>query len=250
MQFSIRNFSQKLMEQLINIFLFLTEKGILPIECKETADVLLFFDKLFDSVNGGFGKKKHAKPLLGAATPNSVHHKFWKEAIKTLKSMEYINNKSLAHKHVPTLKNWIWTLEGIQMLLKKIKNKYEISSIWLRHLNQDPLENYFGSIRSHGCRNTNPTAEKFESAFATLLINCLSSVNTPGANCESDTCHALYQVIITNGDKKQTICRIESIPDIILTPLEEKHDLRIIGGLQYVSGYFVKNAKKTCIQGV
>lgn len=57
----------------------------------------------------------------------------------------------------------------------------------MRHLNQDPIENFFGAIRSHGCRNTNPTPEKFEGAFTTLLINNFSSVHTPaGANCEKD----------------------------------------------------------------
>ncbi|CAH2088615.1 unnamed protein product [Euphydryas editha] len=54
---------------------FLADKGILPPECKETADILLFFDRLFDSVNGSFGKrKKYGKPLLGPATPKSVHN--------------------------------------------------------------------------------------------------------------------------------------------------------------------------------
>ncbi|KAJ8711918.1 hypothetical protein PYW08_008872 [Mythimna loreyi] len=57
------------------------EKGIISEDAQSTADVLLFFDTLFDSVNGSYGKrKKHSKPLLGPATPNSVHHKTWTEA--------------------------------------------------------------------------------------------------------------------------------------------------------------------------
>ncbi|KAI5641715.1 transposase protein domain-containing protein [Phthorimaea operculella] len=94
------------------------DKGILPSECKETADVLLFFDNLFDSVNGSFEKNKHAKPLLGPATPTSCHKKVWEESKTMLREMKFLNPKKNTIEHVPTLKNWVWTLEGIELLLK------------------------------------------------------------------------------------------------------------------------------------
>lgn len=34
--------------------IFFTDKGILPPESKDTADLLLFFDELFDSVIGSY----------------------------------------------------------------------------------------------------------------------------------------------------------------------------------------------------
>ncbi|KAI5636936.1 transposase protein domain-containing protein [Phthorimaea operculella] len=52
---------------------YLADKGILPKECQQTADLLLIIDQLFDSVNGSFKKNKHAKPLLGPVTPSSPH---------------------------------------------------------------------------------------------------------------------------------------------------------------------------------
>lgn len=212
---------------------------------------MLFFDQLFDSLNGSFGKrKKHGKPLLGPATPTSIHHKTWMESKNILKTMKFINPKTLNNEYVPTLNNWLWTLEGIELLIKNIQTKYGVTSVWLRHLNQDPLENFFGSIRSHGCRNVNPTPERFESAFTTLLVNNLSSVHAPGANCEVDNCNALHEVLITGGgSKEQMCCLLNNIPDITFTPLEEKNDPRKVGGLQYVSGYFVKNAKKKVFKG-
>ncbi|KAJ8717781.1 hypothetical protein PYW07_005711 [Mythimna separata] len=227
-------------------------KGILPAETINTADILLFFDKLFDSMNGSFGKrKKHGKPLLGPATPTSIHHKTWKECKVMMKDMRFINNKTSNDEYVPTINNWVWTLERFELLLKKIESKYGVTSVWLRHLNQDPIENFFGSIRSHGCRNVNPTPERFESAFTTLLVNSLSSVHAPGANCESDNCETLHEVLITSGGiKEQTNCELSNIPDITFTPLEEKNDPRVIGGLQYVSGYFVKTAKKKYLRCV
>jgi hypothetical protein len=56
----------------------------------------------------------------------------------------------------------------------------------VRNLNQDPLENLFGGIRSHGVRNVNPTATAFQAALKTMVINNFVSVHSPGANCEDD----------------------------------------------------------------
>ncbi|CAB3259817.1 unnamed protein product [Arctia plantaginis] len=55
---------------------YLARKGILVEDAKETARLLLFFDELFDSVNGSFHnfKKKPGKKLLGPLTPNSTHY--------------------------------------------------------------------------------------------------------------------------------------------------------------------------------
>ncbi|CAB3222553.1 unnamed protein product [Arctia plantaginis] len=222
---------------------YLADKGILPADAKDTADILLFFDQLFDAMNGSHGKKKkYGKPLLGPATPTSIHMKVWRESKNMLQKMKFLNRSTLRDEYVPTLNNWVWTLDGTELLLKTLHSKYGVTSVWLRHLNQDPIENFFGCIRSHGCRNVNPTPEKFETAFTTLLVNSLSSVHAPGANCQGDDCYALHEVLITGrGSKEQINCELNTIPDITITPLEDKKDPREIGGLQYVSG---KKSKK------
>lgn len=126
----------------------------------------------------------------------------------------------------------------------------------MRHLNQDPLENFFGAVRSHGCRNTNPTPENFEGAFATLLINNMSSVHAPvGANCENDFCDNLYSLIVTE-ECKATIapatCNFEKIPVNIVLDVNTKKDPQIIAPLQYITGYLIRNVKqkifKSCQQ--
>nr|XP_049695818.1 uncharacterized protein LOC126054354 [Helicoverpa armigera] len=104
---------------------YLAEKGIISQDAQNTADVILFFDKLFDSINGSFGKRKHSKPLLGPATPNSIHHKTWMEAKIFLKNMKFVNVKTSNVEYVPTLSNWVWTLEGIELLLKKLLRSTE-----------------------------------------------------------------------------------------------------------------------------
>lgn len=114
--------------------------------------------------------------------------------------MKLITDKNKITK-VPSIHNWIWTLEGTETLVKILAVDQNIKSLWMRHLNQDPIENFFGAIRSHGCRNTNPTPERFESALTTLLVNSLSSVHGPGANCEEDQCNALHALVVTKSSE-------------------------------------------------
>ena len=158
----------------------------MPEECKQTADILIFFDELFDSLNGSQqnSKKRSGKPLLGPLTPNSAHSEVWAKAKKVLSTMKFEkNNKTVS---VPSVNNWLHTIHNIEYLRDVLSEKHKLKSIWLRHFNQDPLENFFGAIRSHGCRNISPTPQGFEIAFASLLINNLTKTHSAGSNCEED----------------------------------------------------------------
>lgn len=196
-------------------------------------------------MNGSYTKNRHAKPALGPVTPHSVHRDIWVKAKKHLKTMKFV--KANRTENVPTINNWIWTLDGLEILVTDLIKKHGVSSVWMRHLNQDPIENFFGSIRSHGCRNTNPTPERFQSAFAALLINSLSSVHAPGNNCEDDVATALHPLVVENCKSKESQSvdfNYNMIEDIHLKNLDEKFEnIQVKAGLQYCSGYFVKKAK-------
>ena len=60
--------------------------------------------------------------------------------------------------------------------------------VLLQNCNQDPNENFFGSIRSHGVRNIKPTPAIFISSFKALLINNFKSNYSVGSNCENYDC--------------------------------------------------------------
>ncbi|KAH9633174.1 hypothetical protein HF086_013797 [Spodoptera exigua] len=156
-------------------------KNILPAECKDTADLLLFMDNIFDSVNGSRQKNRNAKPLLGPATPNSAHHQIWIEGVQIFKSMKFVSNGK--KQSVPSITNWVWTLSRIN----KLQNEFNVSSVWLRHLNQDPLENFFGAgirrstMALHSQQEVNradfqyarfnQTKENIEKLYLKLIIN-------------------------------------------------------------------------------
>ncbi|KAF9405327.1 hypothetical protein HW555_013897 [Spodoptera exigua] len=134
---------------------YLASMGILPKECQETADLLLFFDNVFESVNGSYGnsKKRAGKPLLGPVTPNSSHKKVWAEAKKIISSMKFCNNE--------------------------------------KTFQPGPPREFFWCIRSHEYKNTSPSCAGFEAAYASLLINNFNNTHSPGSNCEVDKCFNL-----------------------------------------------------------
>lgn len=82
---------------------------------------------------------------MGPVTPYSANIKFWKEAKIALKTMQFISTPGKME-CVPTLSNWVWTLDGVQILLKNWNEKYSVESLWMRQLNQDPIENFFGTL--------------------------------------------------------------------------------------------------------
>lgn len=92
---------------------------------------------------------------------------------------------------------------GFQTLSKLFSEK-GIKSILPRHLNQDPIENLFGAVRSLGCEN--PSSSSFISAYKTLLLNNLISSQSPGANCEDFTENTLvsYQNFFLSNQKPPT----------------------------------------------
>ncbi|CAH0726312.1 unnamed protein product, partial [Brenthis ino] len=172
------------------------------------------------------------------------------EAKHVLRSMKFISGKGNAGT-VPSITNWLRTVENIELLRDTLFNK-NIKSIWARHLNQDPLENFFGSIRSHGVRNTSPTCAAFEAAFASLLVNNLSRNYSKGSNCEDDTCQnfkCFEDLFFYNNDKNEcNSCEVD-INDILCENMitcfdEKKEDARIFGTLQYVAGYILRQCQK------
>ncbi|XP_046142509.1 LOW QUALITY PROTEIN: uncharacterized protein LOC123987984 [Osmia bicornis bicornis] len=162
-----------------------TEIGHLRMPVKQghdTAEMALFFDRLFDSVNGHSVKPE--TELRSIVTRKSNHGEFWGSAIKKLSEMRFVSISTHCPVHTtPVLKHWQATIGGFQplwQLLQRLGFKY----FRPRYLNQDPLENFFGCIRSLNYRYTNPTAKHFKSNFKTLLVNNLSSKNSFG-NCET-----------------------------------------------------------------
>lgn len=185
-----------------------TGKEVKIIEKSEgmpTADIVEFFNDLFDSVNGHLKKSdKSDSPLRCVISADSPHHAFWDDALKFLSNMMFVESSTgRKASNVKTIDSWITTIRSFKRLWKKLEgsNFHELKG---RAVNQDPLENFFGQIRSVNSRNTRPTCYHFISAFSTLFINNLSSRRTIGANCESDNDRHLLTYTTDNTTDKDT----------------------------------------------
>ncbi|KAI4468158.1 transposase protein [Holotrichia oblita] len=61
-----------------------------PSSASDTADFLLFFDKVFDSINGSTIKPQNGKLLRCAVTSSSDHIEFWNEAVRVLSTIKFL----------------------------------------------------------------------------------------------------------------------------------------------------------------
>lgn len=162
---------------------FETSKGSITLpECTlATSDCVMFFDQLFDSFNGRKEKKRNS-----VISDKTDHVFFWQETLRRLHSMEFVERTShepICRNAPKCIKNWVWTIRGALRLWQKVKRR-NFASFNLRHINQDPLENFFSKIRDIGHRNNNPTPSDFAAAFKSLLIGNITSKHSPSSNCE------------------------------------------------------------------
>jgi hypothetical protein len=134
---------------------------------------------LFDSLNGS----STGKGLRGVVTRDSAHSAFWTRALEILRSTHFLKNGQPFYP--PSLKNMITTIKRVQVLVGKLFDM-DIDEISLRHFNQDPIENFFGSIRALGIQNPSPNAPIFTSNFKSRFFTAYVGTHSAHANCEAD----------------------------------------------------------------
>lgn len=155
-------------------------------EAIHTANLILFLDKLFDSLNSSRKTGPPGKPLKGAVTTTSDHISFWYKAIEIIETMKFWDPVKRTFVVVPSLKNLIFTIRGFIVLSQKILRMFSNKYIAIRVFQQDGLENLFGCVRNYSGRETSPNAHHLQTSFKALIVNNFFSLHSPGANCEDD----------------------------------------------------------------
>ena len=179
----------------------------MPIQGRDTAEVLAYFNILSDAFNGKVKKdpKSFYRTLFD---DDSFHYDFFSDARRKLTRMRYVerDTKKPIKTQPPCLTNLIKTIDGVQLLWKRLK-ELGFTSLKTKHLNQDPLENFFGLIRDHGAQNNKPTCYQFIGHFKALVINNLTHYCIRGTNCEDDKGASLltwksYLVFVGEAEKE------------------------------------------------
>ncbi|XP_033212821.1 uncharacterized protein LOC117170271 [Belonocnema kinseyi] len=164
----INKMSVKLMMQVFNKklasfmdFLFLMPGPIdthigpldMPSEAYHTAfnlNLLNDFGDGFSSVRKGYVRQGDRNTRRVPWTENFYQDEFFKLSARQLKSMWFIDKKTQKSvtTDIPSLQNLIDTLEDFLVIWEKLKS-LGFESFCTHAINQEPLENFFGNVKSH-----------------------------------------------------------------------------------------------------
>lgn len=163
---------------------FCSEKKQLPWDFTGTADILIFFNEVFDSLNGG-GEASVKNSLKGTIHRQSYHFTFWNYAVDMIKKMRFVPKNPESQERSRVLNDYVLTINGLAELTKRLFD-LKIEFVSIRMMTQDALENFFGGIRSYCQAAVCPTPRNFRCSYATSLFNNLSSRQSMKSNCEED----------------------------------------------------------------
>lgn len=172
-----------------------SNKNQLPRDFTETADILTFFNDVFDSLNGGGVPKPNS--LKGSIDKSSYHFDFWERAVEMIQQMKFLNRKNKKDaSHV--LSDFIVTIKGLSKLTTRL---LEITdTVAIRRMTQDALENFFGGIRSS---IYSPSVREFRGAYGSMIVNNLTCKHSIDSNCEPDNGMALlsnFQSLVSSKE--------------------------------------------------
>ncbi|XP_049877377.1 uncharacterized protein LOC126374703 [Pectinophora gossypiella] len=211
---------------------------------KNTAETVLFLDKLFDSVNGAAtGAKAAKKPLRLAVTENSQHHDFWREAIQHLKKMKFVDGSG-KEKSVPSIKNFITTLESYMRLWQILKGQ-GVKLLRPRFFSSDPIENFFGQVRAYNYRNNDPNCHSFQSTFKSLLITRFLQFHKDTFNCEDDPANPILNLKQLFNEKESSGPghSVSSIEKIVEQARRERINMH---SWAFTAGWVVRKLQLSC----
>lgn len=145
----------------------------MPSNGVDTARFIHFMNDLFDSVNSSISTEANNTITL------------WNLAIAAFHNMKFIKRKPADKERPEVLQNWIRTLENFKILINYLRD-FGFCNVNMLSFNQDALEIFFGQIKQHGTRNTNPNCSAFRGYYRTLLLNSYSQLVHADTNCESE----------------------------------------------------------------
>ncbi|CAG4923331.1 unnamed protein product [Colias eurytheme] len=227
-------------------------KGELPQEAIITADLIVDMDNLFDCLNSDSQDLKNGKKCCTNMNDRTPHIQLFKKMKSFFQNMEFVGCRSKP----PSLYGWIWTINGVEQIWQNIKQKYQISSLCTRKLQQDPLENLFGIIRGNCGANTNPTTGQFIAALKTAVLSRLATTGAKGTNCETDHNEAiinnfktLFTRSVTTEKENEDEGPVPFTIEFNIKELDGEEEMIVTNDTQacaYVAGFILKKIDTKC----
>lgn len=232
-----------------------SEVNKLPAAAMYTAEFIADIDSLFDSFNGNGPNRDSGKTYRIAMSDKSPHRLLWERLLPMIKRLKFLP-PSRGPKNLKTImpfkKGWITTIEGTLKLWETCSKIKGFKFLRTKSLNQDPLENTFGSIRSYGAANKTPNCYQFTSGFKTSILNNLID-NSRGKNCEKDDGRILDNLqdfVEPTEILAEPLVEINCDFDHVKPPASMQRDIYDDNTAMYVAGWLIKkinaNACELC----
>lgn len=152
-------------------------------------------DRVFDIFNSSYSDKKKSRAPF-AASPEQMKALHEQEMLLTtlevrtrvdskLKIHEKRQSKQEQKVRTSFISCSLANIRALPVFFKYLQDKYNVTEVPMRRINQDPLENFFGQARSQQGGNEKPNGQQFQSSYKKLSINSVlkTSLNT---NSEGD----------------------------------------------------------------
>lgn len=126
----------------------------------------------------------------------------------------------------PCFKNFVITITSILSLWEELRST-NIPFLKTKNLNQDPLENFFCTVRQRGGFNFNPTAQYFRRTFQHIFLSSdIIDIVSNKSNCLADKETSLIMPLkdsVAQGSSDSHHPLVSSNPTLIST---DKYDLK------------------------
>ncbi|KAB0800837.1 hypothetical protein PPYR_06576 [Photinus pyralis] len=103
-------------------------------EVRDKADLILFLDQLFDSLNNQALRQHPGKVYRSCVTINSPHSAFWSNAVKVVESMQFFCNKRQKFVYNPSLKNLAHAIRAFMYICKILLENKKFAFVATRAL--------------------------------------------------------------------------------------------------------------------
>ena len=187
---------------------------------------------------------------------NSVHHQFMTDAIsfvKSLKVTSLTDGKDVTNR-LKCLKGFQISIQGILRLWKELHSTFSLKFLFISRLNQDPLENFFESVRQQGGNSDSPTPLQFYRSFKKLFYD--NFLTSSLGNCTADLDRVLVGAAF-NNESSTLDESISSPPESIQIDVTNYRSVSLqsnllgMNAVEYVNGYllkkcFLKHDCQTC----
>lgn len=210
--------------------------GYLPSEAVFTASFVERMDKLFDILNSSktASEKKYNRAYKGL----DYQVDFLLDCLDFFNKLEIRDqlNRNIV-KNIKSVKCIKISINSLLGLWDELKNMHNFDYLLTRRLNQDGLENHFGTIRRQNGNCINPTPIQFKRSFRKL--QCLTLFHSGTENCEADA----DQMLVKLNDIP--VCE-NPLPRVFTkNPVQEIKDYQRLDSLEknfvrYVCGYLLK----------